>query len=218
MHCTIYTHVWANWQYRARITGRGSLANHTAILVRWPFWRLFLRVVVIGEDPCALLRYVSWYFRSFWTDFSQTNFISSCKIIHFKSSLIINSLLSHKLIKLLKRPLSHFWSAPFNLLLASPVPALVFPLLVSVGALVHLARVVAATAAAGLRLFLSLSCFAVTVRFPWILLRLQRWGFLAIGGLLCFRFCHLVYNRNYSLQFAFNSVFIHCLGLLTCMV
>ena len=78
MHCTIHTQVhrvWACWPITVRY------------FARWPLWWLFLSVVVRGEDPCALLEWhVSWYFRSFWTDISQTNFISSCEIIHFVKS------------------------------------------------------------------------------------------------------------------------------------
>ena len=77
---TVYR--WTNMAHRGLTTE-----------VRWPimvrvsvgkFERLFtITSTKTWRSSCFSRISVSWYFCSFWADFSQTNFISSCKTIHF---------------------------------------------------------------------------------------------------------------------------------------
>ena len=65
----------------------GSLANRGATASVGKFERLLQLVLLRLGVPRALFRmYVSWYFRSFWANFSQTYLTSSCKIVHFIKS------------------------------------------------------------------------------------------------------------------------------------
>ena len=90
-HCNVLYNTHTGTPCMAELTAQGThcrqrLAGKSQcdiIFVHWPFQQLFLWVLVIGKDPRALLRSMFLDISSFWTDFSQTNFIFSCKIINF---------------------------------------------------------------------------------------------------------------------------------------
>ena len=80
------------------------------------FWPLFHWLLVICGDPCNLLRSMFLDIFSFWGWFfsNQLYFLSQNNTL--LSSLIINSLSSRQIIKLLKCHLTHFWilNLPFK--------------------------------------------------------------------------------------------------------
>ena len=96
---------------RQRLAGQSQCGNVSfAILIAIP---------LTGSNLRGSLRftriYVSWYFHSFWANFFQTNFISSCKIrthdVHFIKS-DNQFYISRKRIKLLKHHLTSYWTSP----------------------------------------------------------------------------------------------------------
>ena len=65
----------------------GSLANHNVRVSVGKFEQLLQLLLQDVEILARFTRiYISWYFPSFWANFSQTNFTFSCKIIHFIKS------------------------------------------------------------------------------------------------------------------------------------
>ena len=65
---------------------RGSLANHGARVSVGRFEQLNITISCTktrGSLHFNTQIYISWYFRSFWADFSQTNFTSSRIRVHY---------------------------------------------------------------------------------------------------------------------------------------
>ena len=113
MHCiqyqrrhNVYGWTWANQQGISPPVDRGSLANHCARVSIGRFEQLLQLVVLKRGDPRALLDLYFLMFSEFMGRFFS-NQLSSCIITYTISSLIISSLLSRKIIKLLKRHLTH---------------------------------------------------------------------------------------------------------------
>ena len=69
------------------IAGRLRLAGQSRCeSVRWLIWAAVTITSKTRRSSRFTRIYVSLYFCSFWADFSQTTFTSSCKIVHFIKS------------------------------------------------------------------------------------------------------------------------------------